>query len=342
MEDIAREIGISRTTIYKVVNNKGTVSGKTRRLVEDALGKYNYVSNKNARNLAMNRTHPMSFVYFASPAASYFEAAVERGIHQARQEYGDHGLVVLASATPGGKPELQIAAVRKAFAKGIRRFAVAAAAPGVMADCVNWLLARDCTVVLVSKDVPGADRSAFIGIDERRCGRLAAELMAKMLSPGDAVRVLRAGGGSASGASTRERFFGFREELAARHPEIALLPSSPALSGNAAILRAVKSIARDSGVRGVMDLTYKLDLVAAELGKSPRRDIRLVGIDLTPEIVPFIEDGTVTAVIHQDIRHQAYLACRVLFEEMCYGTAVPPQRPVKLEIVMRNNLPAVQ
>ena len=51
LEEISEIIGISRTTIYKVIRNKGVVSDKTREKVEQALEKYHYVENKNARNL---------------------------------------------------------------------------------------------------------------------------------------------------------------------------------------------------------------------------------------------------------------------------------------------------
>ena len=43
LEEISEIIGISRTTIYKVIRNKGVVSDKTREKVEQALEKYHYV-----------------------------------------------------------------------------------------------------------------------------------------------------------------------------------------------------------------------------------------------------------------------------------------------------------
>ena len=55
LEEISEIIGISRTTIYKVIRNKGVVSDKTREKVEQALEKYHYVENKNARNLVNSR-----------------------------------------------------------------------------------------------------------------------------------------------------------------------------------------------------------------------------------------------------------------------------------------------
>jgi len=71
LEEIAREIGISRTTIYKVINNKGYVSEETSRIVNDALKKYNYVENRNARNLAMNKQYTIGYVGFKSKSANY-------------------------------------------------------------------------------------------------------------------------------------------------------------------------------------------------------------------------------------------------------------------------------
>lgn len=46
LEEISEQIGISRTTIYKVLKDKGNVSEKTRAVVMEALEKYHYVENK--------------------------------------------------------------------------------------------------------------------------------------------------------------------------------------------------------------------------------------------------------------------------------------------------------
>ena len=51
LEEISKKIGISRTTIYKVLRNKDGVSEETVKMVQDALEKYHYVQNRNARNL---------------------------------------------------------------------------------------------------------------------------------------------------------------------------------------------------------------------------------------------------------------------------------------------------
>ena len=94
LEGIAAEIGISRTTIYKVLKNKGNVSEKTRDTVLAALEKYHYVQNKNARNLALNRQYPIGYVGFRSRSANYFSPKVREGCQRAIEEFADDGLKV--------------------------------------------------------------------------------------------------------------------------------------------------------------------------------------------------------------------------------------------------------
>ena len=92
LEEISEIIGISRTTIYKVIRNKGVVSDKTREKVEQALEKYHYVENKNARNLAMNRQYTIGYVGFRSRSSAYFSPEVRKGLDRAIREFGDDGL----------------------------------------------------------------------------------------------------------------------------------------------------------------------------------------------------------------------------------------------------------
>ena len=51
MEQIANLVGVSRTTVWRVVNNKGNVSPETRKVVASFLENYSYSKNSIASNL---------------------------------------------------------------------------------------------------------------------------------------------------------------------------------------------------------------------------------------------------------------------------------------------------
>ena len=51
IKDVAKEAGVSVTTVSRVMNNRGYISEKTRKKVYDAIDKINYHPNELAKNL---------------------------------------------------------------------------------------------------------------------------------------------------------------------------------------------------------------------------------------------------------------------------------------------------
>lgn len=62
IKDIAREAGVSVTTVSRVLNNKVDVSPKTRQKVLDIINKLNYNPNSIARGLVMNKTYTIGLI----------------------------------------------------------------------------------------------------------------------------------------------------------------------------------------------------------------------------------------------------------------------------------------
>ena len=56
LEDVALLAGVSKTTVSRVLNNRGYISQELRRKVHDAMKELNYVPNENARNLQRQKT----------------------------------------------------------------------------------------------------------------------------------------------------------------------------------------------------------------------------------------------------------------------------------------------
>mgnify|MGYP000918351633 FL=1 len=150
LEEISAEIGISRTTIYKVLNNKGEVSDKTRRIILEALKSFNYTPNNNARNLARNRRYPITLIDFVSKDATYFAPTIKNGIDQVNEEFGAHGLTVLHQTAPADRHELQIDFINEAFNLGIKHFVIAVADEKLLEKEIRKLARRKGHVPLRS------------------------------------------------------------------------------------------------------------------------------------------------------------------------------------------------
>lgn len=363
LEGIAAEIGISRTTIYKVLKNKGNVSEKTREKVMAALEKYHYVENKNARNLALNRRYPIGYVGFRSRSAGYFSPKVREGSRRAIQEFGDDGLEVFFAEFDVENPRRQIDEVERLLKQGVRSFVLAFSDEEVIGEILQRLKEEGCLTVLLSRDQEKDGGDYYVGVDYYRSGLLAAELLGKMLPPEASCEKTVSGKSALGGYSpvyegcgsrkiyvpvTKEydtnrdihaRLKGFQDKLR-EFPACRALPVRYGLVEEEQIYREVIScVEREPELAGIFDLTYRLDVTARALRDLGRTDIRLVGFDLFQEIKQDIADSVIDAVVYQDLTNQAYFGIKLLFEEMCYGITHEKKKFYsKLEIITGENL----
>ena len=337
LEEIAKEIGISRTTIYKVIKNKGHVSEETCRIVNEALKKYNYVQNRNARNLAMNRHYTIGYVGFKSKSANYFSTEIGKGLKRAVKEFGDDGLSVLVSEYDAEKPRGQLTAVKEMLSQGIDSFVLAYSDKEIIEQILKLLEKAGAGVVLLSRDYQEDKNSYYVGVDYYKSGRLAAELLGKMLSGGKILIPVTEE--YETNPDIVARLDGFLDKIK-EYPYIKLLPVSYGLTEENKIYREIDDcIKNEPELTGIFDLTYRLDVIAKLLGDKKRKDIKLVGFDLFEEIRSYVEDSSIDAVVYQDLSMQAYQAVKILFNEMCYGKSMEQRKLYsKLEIIMNENI----
>lgn len=86
LADIARELGVSKMTVSRAINNHPTVSAKTRERVLEKAREMNYQPNQHARALATNRSYLIGIVvpdlmnlYFAEVARAIESVARPAG-----------------------------------------------------------------------------------------------------------------------------------------------------------------------------------------------------------------------------------------------------------------------
>lgn len=91
MDDVARELGVSKTTVSRAVSGKGRIGEETRQRVLDYIAQHNYKPNVIAKGLANNRTYNIGMVLPADLLSSdlpFFPKAL-KGISEvaAKEEY---------------------------------------------------------------------------------------------------------------------------------------------------------------------------------------------------------------------------------------------------------------
>ncbi len=82
--DVAKEAGVSRSTVSRVINNQKSVKDDKRERVLAAIAKLNYTPNATARALAMNRTNTIGVI--ARRLTDNFNAEFISSVHDAADE----------------------------------------------------------------------------------------------------------------------------------------------------------------------------------------------------------------------------------------------------------------
>ena len=60
IDDIARELGVSKTTVSRAISGKGRISAATRERVQAYIEEHNYKPNASAKSLAESKTYNLA------------------------------------------------------------------------------------------------------------------------------------------------------------------------------------------------------------------------------------------------------------------------------------------
>lgn len=105
IDDIAKELGVSKTTVSRAISGKGRISDATREAVQKYIKEHNYRPNAAAKALAENKTYNLAFVIprsFISLDLPY----VRQSMGAAAEEAAKQNYALLLCLTTDDDPSL--------------------------------------------------------------------------------------------------------------------------------------------------------------------------------------------------------------------------------------------
>ena len=90
--DIAKEAGVSASTVSRVMNGKPGIGEKTRKKIQNLLVKYNYMPNASARSLSTSETRLIGILL--EDVRNIHHALIAYTLEQALTKKGYAGLIV--------------------------------------------------------------------------------------------------------------------------------------------------------------------------------------------------------------------------------------------------------
>ncbi|MFN4058662.1 MAG: LacI family DNA-binding transcriptional regulator [Roseinatronobacter sp.] len=336
VHDIAREAGVSLATVDRVLNSRPGVRQGTIDKVRGAIDRLGYVRDTFAANLARQRQY--RFVFVLPDAPSLFVDAVRAALLEAyaAQVTDRIGLNILS--VPGNDPH---AIVRKLYALDISQIdGIALMVPEtpLVRDAVGRLKRAGVAVIAVASDLPNSERDFFVGIDSVAAGRTSGLLMGKFTHKSGEVLVVT---NSMRARDSQERRLGFDQVIQARFPHLTVLPSLESFDDpqrmEEMVLRMLLRCPRLVGLYAMG--AGNLSILRALRRSARRADLAVILHELTPPVRAALLADEIDAVIAQNVGHLVRSALRVLRNLSDDQPIIEAQERLRIEIVLRENLP---
>ena len=218
IREIAELAGVSRGTVDRVLNHRGSVNAATAALVNDIAKKLDYKPNRAGIALAAQRKMVRIGVVLFDTGNPFFDE-VWNSVLSKEEELNSYNCSVLKKKT-GFSAQEQLQAIAELEAEGIDGLVISPFNDTAVANKIDQLQSRQIPVITTNTDIRNSSRLAFVGSDFYRCGQTAAGLM-NLMTSGE----VRAGivTGSSQVLCHTDRIAGFCDRISACYPRIRVI-----------------------------------------------------------------------------------------------------------------------
>ncbi|NMM46085.1 LacI family DNA-binding transcriptional regulator [Rhodospirillaceae bacterium KN72] len=336
VHDIAKEAGVSLATVDRVLNARPGVREKTIAKVQAAVEKIGYVRDTNAANLARQKLYRFAFVLPEGP--SQFTDTVKAGLGEVVSSQLVDRVAIKVLTVPSYDPHAVVRSLQTINAARYDGVALMVPETPQIRDAISHLKEEGLAVVTMVSDLPHSTRDYFVGVNSIAAGRTAGLLMGRFLPGGGEVLVVT---NSLRSRDSLERRLGFDAVVAEGFPKLSVLPTVESFDDPARLPDVIKDVVKTRpNLVGVYSMGFGNTAVLSALRETGRlSDLTVIMHELTPAVRQALVDNEVAAVITQNVGHLVRSAIRVLRGLCDQQPIYDAQERIRIEIVLRENLP---
>lgn len=330
MDTIAREVGVSKTTVYRALHNKGRIHPQTRERILQVARELGYRPNLVARSLRVRKTSTIGLVVVG--LTGWFYSHILEGVDGVAQS-NQYGVLLACSY---GNPQREREIIQMLLDKRVDGLIVAPADPEENRPFYEELLALQVPIVWIDRYIPGMPID-FVATDNELGGYLATRHLLQL----GKRRIVFVSNGSRERRATSVigRFEGYRRALAECDicQTVELGPGLPDILPEEEYAYSAVTHYLDAGgtMDGVFavndDVAYGVIRALRDRGWRVPEDVAVVGFDDQDTSAYIFPPLTTVAQPMYEIGRKA---ASLLLERIQRGTTFPPQQ-VLLEPQLR-------
>jgi LacI family transcriptional regulator, galactose operon repressor len=301
LQDIAAAAGVSIATVDRVINARGGVAPELEARVLECARRLHVDRDLNRRPTRLVRIG----VVLSPPSNPFFEG-MARAFAKANQRFAHENVQSQLFHVDVLRPRDVAATIRKV---GASHDALIVICPdSVEVSAALQAISTAKPVVTLVTDLPHSGRMAYVGLDNRKAGRVAGELMGRFLGSSGGEVLVIAGLHSFIGHGERE--MGFRAVLGERFPNCrvaSVIETREQRDRAGELLRAV--LLKYPDVAGIYNISVGNRGIARTLREVGRAEHTvLITHELTEGRRELLREGVIDAIIDQDPETEAMVA----------------------------------
>ena len=344
LKDIARELGVSATTVHRALSGSGRVSEQTRKRVAQLAREKGYRSNYVASSL--KRKNLRIAIALPEPVEEnrYYYLAIWKGIRNyldTVQGFNVQSLEFSYPLTPAGNGM----ALKEIYERHANEIDGLLTIPNDHAQSSFFMeKLAESGVPIVTIGMDSHKKSRFCCVKSRNdiAGQLAAEMLTAYHPPDMKKKIMVTGDqiGSLNMPDQYKNSSGFERYIEQNAPNATLLRAYNPNTGQA-FLQMKELLIENPDAYAIYSCsarhTIQMCKAVAEAGMTGK--VKLIGNDCFEESYQLLSEGVLTAIIDKKILRQGSLAMETLFNYV-----VKSEYPssgvlyVRPSIVMRSNL----
>ena len=342
IKDIAGLAGVSRGTVDRVLNNRGSVKPETAKKIEDIAKALNYTPNLAGKTLAAKKKHlKFGFILFKGTNNSFFNE-VMLGIEDRIKSLKEFGATVEVRFSTIDDPETQVKLIDELLAENINGLVITPISHPLVIEKLKKLTSSGFPVVTTNSDIPNCGRLAYVGSNYYKSGETAAGLM-NLMGGNSAVNV----GiilGSPLVLCHSERVAGFTNQVKKEYPHIKIIDTAINNDDDIESFSVTKQMLLNNPNINALYLAAAgvMGACRAVEDSGLKGKIKIVSYDAIPETIKLIEEGAILATIAQEPFTQGAKPLDILLEYT--GLGVQPEKEyfyTKIEIRIKQNIHGV-
>ncbi|MEQ8706241.1 MAG: LacI family DNA-binding transcriptional regulator [Phaeodactylibacter sp.] len=340
IKDIAEKAKVSTGTVDRVIHNRGNVSPEKRAKVKSVMEELGYEPNIIARTLATRRVLHIALL-LPDPSIDPYWELPNTGVEKAWQSVRHYGVEL----EPFYFNLFDQADFAKKAAIALKAKPEAIVFPPVFLKAANELLqecaCRGITVSLFNTELSGENVLTYVGQNSYQSGVLAGKLLSFSMGQSDRVAVVNLSKEPANAKHLSDKARGLEDYFETqglggsnRVEKVVFEEFEDKAALRAFLLDLLQAQPELKGFFVTNSRAYK---IIDALGPEALKDMRIVGFDLLPENIAYLQKGAIQFLINQNPVEQGYLSLTSLVQKLIFDKKVEPIQYLPLDIVVAEN-----